>query len=431
MKQILGRWDSIAIILGIVIGVGIFRVPAEVASNLDSPYLFLLAWLLGGVLSLIGALCYAELASSFPLSGGSYVYLKESYGLWSGFLFGWTELLAIRTGSIAAVSFIFGEYICSFLAVDASYVKAFAIGAVIILSILNSLGLRYGKGIQDVLMTAKITAIAGIIVLGFISGRGSLANFDLFTSGSAKGVMGAFGLAMIPVLWTYGGWHENTFVAEETRDAKRTIPFALVWGIGIITFIYMAINILYIYLMPMYQIKTASLIGSDMLHILTGYYGQKIFEALILVCSIGSMNAMIITGSRITYAMAKDNVVFRFIGRINEKCETPVLAMSINAVIAVALIMYGTFGRLLYFTGVLVWFFFALVAISLFILRRRFPVMERPYKVWGYPVTPALFFLISVALFVNTFMYNPANSMMGLGILLLGAPVYLITRRRA
>jgi len=204
LKRILGRWDSIAIIISIVIGVGIFRVPSEVAKYLDSPNLMLLAWVSGGIISLFGALCYAELSSSFPQTGGNYVYLRESYGPLSGFLFGWTELLVIRTGSIAAVSFIFAEYLQSFLFLDKCLIKPVAIFIVLILSLINIIGLRYGKRVQDISTITKIAALLGIIVLGAISKKGDVSHFYSPPITIDRNIFALFGLALIPILWTYG-----------------------------------------------------------------------------------------------------------------------------------------------------------------------------------------------------------------------------------
>lgn len=430
LKKILGRWDSVAIIIAIVIGVGIFRVPAEVAKYLSSPNLIILAWLLGGIISLLGALCYAELSSSFPETGGNYIYLRESYGPWSGFLFGWSELLAIRTGSIAAVAFVFAEYSQSFLSVDKSLIKPIAISAVFILCFINITGLRYGKRVQNILTIAKILALVGIILFGIMSKKGDISHFYSVPISLNRGVFPLFGLALIPILWTYGGWHENTFVAGETKNASKALPFALITGIFIVTSFYVAINFLYIYLIPVERIASSKLIASDALQILYGRNGRKMMEAIVIISSLAAINAMIITGSRITYAMAKDNPIFSYIGKVNSKYSTPLRAIIINAIWSIALIILGTFNKLLYFTGVLVWLFFAMVAGGLFILRRKFPNVERPYKVWGYPIIPAIFILICIALVINTIIFYAFQSFIGLCILISGIPVYIISQRK-
>ncbi|MFH0888682.1 MAG: amino acid permease [Planctomycetota bacterium] len=430
LKKILGRWDSIAIIIAIVIGVGIFRVPAEVAKYLGYPNLIILVWVLGGIISLLGALCYAELSSSFPQTGGNYIYLRESYGHLSGFLFGWTELLVIRTGSIAAVSFIFAEYLQSFLSLDKCLIKPSAIFIVFIISFINIIGLRYGKRVQDVSTIAKIAALIGIIVLGVISKKGDVSHFYSPPITLNKEIFALLGLALIPILWTYGGWHENTFVAGETKNAKKTIPFALITGVFIITSFYVAINYIYIYLIPIREITNSNLIASDVLQILLGGNGKKLLEVMIIISSLGCLNAMIITGSRVTYAMAKDNIIFKYMGKPNTKYGTPHRAIIINAIWSIVLIIMGTFNELLFFTGILVWLFFALVVGGIFILRYKFPDIERPHKVLGYPVVPAIFIIICILLSINTIIFCPVQSLIGLGLAMTGIPVFFISRQK-
>jgi len=248
LKKALSRWDSVAIITAIVVSVGIFRVPAEVAKFLKSPALMLIAWFLGGTISLLGALCYAELSSSFPKTGGNYVYIRETYGRQAAFLFGWAEVLAIRAGSIAAIAFISAEYLRSLLSIDISFIKSMAIFIVLALSFINIFGLRYGKRIHNLLTVINISALVSIILFGVISQKGDIAHFHSGAFPLDKNILSLLGLALIPILWAYGGWHENTFVAEETKDAGRTLPQALTIGVSLITALYLAVNFLYIYL---------------------------------------------------------------------------------------------------------------------------------------------------------------------------------------
>ncbi len=428
LKRVLGGWDSIAVSIAIVIGVGIFRVPSEVAKYLISPTLVILAWLLGGIISLLGAFCYAELSSSFPKTGGNYIYLRESYGPWAGFLFGWIELLVIRTGSIAAISFILAEYLQSFFSANEHLIKPIAISAVIILSFINIIGLRYGKKLLDAFTIAKVLALVGIIVFGIMSKKGDVSHFYSAPITLNKGMFSLFGLALIPILWTYGGWHENTFLAGETKDARKTVPRTLIIGIFIIAALYLATNFIYIYLIPVKEIAGTGLVASDALQILFGAYGRKIFEIIIIVSSLGCINAMIITGSRVTYAMAKDNVLFKYIGKVSAKYGTPHRAITINAAWSIVLITLGVFNKLLFFTGVIVWLFFAFIVGGIFILRYKFPDIERPYKVWGYPLVPVIFILICIALFINTIIFYPFQAFMGLCLLVSGIPVYLISQ---
>jgi len=429
LKQILNKWDSIAIIIAIVIGVGIFRVPAEVARYLHSPKIILLAWFVGGLIVLLGALCYGELSSSFPKTGGNYIYLKEAYGPGMGFLFGWAELLVIHTGSVAAVSFVAAEYLRKFLGITTNLVKPIAICIVLIVSLVNILGLRYGKKIQNTLTAAKILAVVAIIAFGFLLQKGDISNFQKVSVGVGACSLSMFALALIPILWAYGGWHENTFLSGETKNPTRTIPFALIAGVSLVILLYLAINFLYMYMVPVSKISGMPLIASEVLSRLSGASGAKILDLLIVIFSLGTINAMVITGSRITYAMSIDNPIFSYIGSINNKYATPHRAIALAAGWSIILIAWGSFHKLLFFTGILVWLFFALAVFGIFILRRKFPNIQRPYKVWGYPVVPFAFILICIGLFINTLISYPTQSIVGLLILLSGLPIYLFSKK--
>lgn len=423
----MSRWDSVAINIAIVIGVGIFRVPSEVSLYLKSADIILLAWLCGGLISLLGAFCYGELSSSFPQTGGNYIFLRESYGPCLAFLFGWTELLVIRTGSIAAVSFVCAEYLQSFLSTGELWIKPVAVAIVLILSLINILGMYYGKRLQDLFVITKILALGSIILFGLLSQKGNPGNFSPVPFSGDGSILALFCLALIPILWTYGGWHESTFVAGETKDAKKVIPSVLVMGIVIISVIYLAINCLYLYLIPAQQMVNAKLIAADVFNILYGNYGRKILEALVIISSLGCLNAMIITGSRVTYALAKDNQVFNYIAAVDSSFHTPLRALMINGFWSVILIILGSFNKLLFFTGALTWLFFALVVGGLFILRRKYPEMKRSYEAWGYPLVPAVFILISFALFVTTIIFYPYPSLFGFCLAIIGIPVFLIS----
>lgn len=430
VRKVLGFWDSVAVIVAIVVGVGIFRVPTEVAKYLSSPELIFLAWLAGGLISMMGALCYAELSSSYPQTGGNYIYLRESYGPWAGFLFGWTELLVIRTGSIAAMAFITAEYLLSFLGITESPVKITAALIILIFCYLNIVGLRHSKSVLNVLTVTKVFALVAIIVFGFVSKKGDLSNFQSSLPLIGNKSFLLFGLALIPILWTYGGWHENTFVAGETKNAAKIIPFALIAGTIIVSALYLAMNVLYVYLMPVREIAGEGLIGSRALCILCGKPGQKLLELLVIISSLGCINAMILTGSRVTYAMSKDNLIFRYMGEIDKRYGTPCRAIIINGIWSMVLIVTGSFSELLFFTGIMVWIFFALAGVGLIILRHKFPDRERPYKVWAYPALPVVFIIVCIALSVNTLAFYPFQSLVGMALAITGIPVFIISRKK-
>ena len=427
----LGFWDSMAIAVGIVIGVGIFRVPAEIAQYLASPMLIIFVWVLGGIISLIGASCYAELSSSFPETGGDYVYLVKSYGPGMGFLYGWTSLLVIRTGSIAAISFIFAEYLHSFLSLDQSLVKLSAVAVVALLSFINILGLRPGKILQNVATIAKVLTLLAIIILGISSGKGDLSNFSPQNLGAQRNLFALLGLALIPVLWTYGGWQEGTYVTGETKDPRRVLPRALMIGTLTITVFYLLLNLVYIYLVPVAEIAKSNLIASNIMHILFGRPATKIIEILVVVSAFGAINGMVITSGRITYALGKDHPVFKYLGKVGPSLRTPARSIAANALWVIVLILWGTFTKLLFFTGVLMWLYFGLIVIAVYVLRHRYPDLERPYKVWGYPVTPFVFILACFWLVITTVRFYPFQSLVGILLALSGIPVYLFSRKLA
>jgi amino acid transporter len=426
LKKTLGYWDSLAINVAIIIGVGIFRIPSEVARCLNLPTLILSAWFIGALIALFGTLCYAELSYLLPKTGGSYIYLRESYGPLAGFLFSWTELSVVRTGSVAAVSFIFAEYLLSFLSLPALLVKPTAIFVVILLSSLNIVGLQYSKRLQDTVTSAKVLALIAIIVFGFMSQKGSFSNFNYKPFSINSHTLSLLGTSLIPILWTYGGWHESTFVAGETKDARIILPRALISGIFIISVLYIAMNALYIYLMPIQKIAGSNLIGAETLEILCGRYGRKVLELFVIISSFGCINAMTITGSRVTYAMARDNKVFAHLSLIHPKYNTPYWAIIANAFWSVILIMLGAFDKLLFFTGVVVWLFFGLTAAGIFILRRKFPKTVPSYRIF----IPVVFTFVCFSLVVNIVKCYPFQSAMGLGLVGIGIPIYIVSKIR-
>lgn len=430
LKTTFNRRDSLAIIIGIVIGVGIFRVPDEVALYLDSPLLILLAWLAGGLISLLGVLCFAELSSTFPETGGNYVYLKKSFGPAAGFLFGWAQLLVIRTGSIAAVAFIFSEYVRAFCSLSPGTVKPIAVSAVLILSIVNILGVSSGKRLQNVLSAAKVLSLCVLIIFGFLSQKGDVAHLISLPDLPEKGTFILFGLALIPILWTYGGWEESTFVAGETIKPGQTLPSTLISGICIVTLLYVLFQGLCLYLLPLEAMKAGTLMTSSTVEVLFGTMGKKVLEGLIILFSLGAINGMIITGSRITYAMGRDHAVFRFLGTIDPRFTTPLRSIVVNGCWAIVLIISGAFNQLLFFTGITIWVFFGLTSAGLIVLRRKYRDQDRPYRVWGYPLVPVLFTVICFILVLNTAVSYFLEALIGLCLIMIGIPVYLFSRKK-
>lgn len=427
----LGRCDSIAISIGIVIGVGIFGVPAEIAQLLPSAQLILLAWIVGGLFSLFGGFCYAELAASLPESGGDYIYLRESYGPVIAFLFAWTELMIIRTGSNATVALLFAEYACSLASLDKSWVTLLAVSVIIALTIVNSFGIKYGAKVQNIVTIAKVVALMILVSFGLTSGKGDPNNFFGSPMPPANfDTLRHFLLALIPILWTYGGWRDNVFLAGETKNAHKSVPFALLSACTFVTVIYLLMNAFYLYLMTPEKIAHTRLIANEVLTILWGPQGAKLLEGIIVVSAIGVINAMLMTGSQIAHAMSKDNPMFRSLEKINSNTGTPLRALIFNGAWSCLLVCVGgSFEKLLYFTGFAVWFFFSLIAAAVILLRRKQPQLKRSFKVPAYPYVPAALSLISMALCINTLASDPENGLKGVALVLAGLPILWLQRK--
>ena len=428
-QRILGFWDSSSIILGIVIGVGIFRVPSDVAQYIPCPQWALAAWLIGGLICVTGALCFAELATLFPETGGAYVYLKESYGPGVGFLFGWVELLIIRPGAIAGVSFVFAEAVLSLFQLNPWTLKWVAGICIGCLMVINLCGLRYTKEIQKGLVGVFLFIFLIVLSAAVFSGKGNPNFLHWADRKWEAGFWRSMGLGLIPILWTYGGWHENTFLGGETRNPRRLLPAALVLSIGVITLIYVMTNAVYFYLFPWEQIRSSGLVMSDATRLIFGPVGQKIFEILLIFTAISSSNGTLMTGSRVAYALSRDHRILGVLSRVSGRQRTPYAAIIFISFLSLAMVFVSDFHRLIFFTGVAVWIFFAFIAGSLFILRLKGIAGLKGYSTYGYPVIPLVFLAACIFLFANTLIAYPAQSMIGCMMILSGIPVYMLSKK--
>lgn len=430
LSRSLGFWDSVAIVIGSVVGTGIFRTPSEVCRYLTDPGWVLFAWFLGGVIAFLGTLCYSELSSSFPETGGSYVYLKYAYGPWAGFLFGWSELALMRAASIASVAYAFGEYFRGLFPLFPGKEKAFAIIAIWILTLINIAGLHYGKWLQNIVSLGKALALASLIILGWTLGKGNLENFTTQFPALPEGMpLSNLGLALIPILWTYGGWHESTFVAGEFKETDKTLPLSLLAAAGLVILFYLVINSVYLYLFPVAAISNRDLIAADVIKSIFGQAGENLITVVILVCIFGVLNTVILAGGRIPYAIAQDHSILKWMGTTSRRFHTPDRGLLVNAFWASILVGWGTFSRLLFLSAAAVWFFFAAVGLSVFVARRRFRERRRPFSMWGYPWTPFVFTLVSLWIFFNTAIYSPRETFFGFSVIVLGIPLYAVSRR--
>lgn len=439
MNRVLGRWDSVAISIGIVIGAGIFRVPSEVVPHLSSPAWILIAWILGGIYSFIGSLCYAELATRFPDTGGDYVFLRECYGKLAGFLFAWSELLITRTGSVAAIAIMFGEFAVKFLPYVAGQfeTKVLAVSIIILLTICNLFGLVVGSRLQNALTTLKILAITFVIIMGLFALEQPANNID-FGHFLSPSVLHSFslinlGVALVPIMWAYGGWRDNLFLAGETKEPTSSLPFALFLSCITVTIIYVCMNFLYLWFLPVEQIRQAKLVGTDLLSVICGQAGEtsaKVLGIFIMIYALGTVNALLLTGSRIATAMAADNKLFAALGKVEEKSQTPVRAILFNGIWSCLLVFALSFERLIYFTGFSIWIFFAMVAASIIKLRLTEKTKD-PEKFYSplFPIIPVVVTAVALFLALSTFLDYKLESLGGMAILAVGIPLFFIQKK--
>ncbi|MDD5085133.1 MAG: amino acid permease [Candidatus Omnitrophica bacterium] len=446
LPRVLNLSDAIAIVVGGAIGAGIFRTPSSIARILPYPGLILLAWVAAGVLCFIGALCYAELSALYPKAGGEYAYLRGSFGKGFAFVFGWMMIFVNRAGIIAGIAHVFAGYVTYFFpcpaivqkSIAASTIlilavlaqKGIALSTIFILSFVNICGVRLGKWLQNILTVGNVLFLAGIAVIGFFSGRGSFNNFlPLFPPSLGGGVASSFGLALIFALWTYSGWNESAYVGEEIKNPGKNIPLSLVLGTSVLIFLYLVVNFLWLWYVPLDKMKQTETVAALMMRDLLGNAGGACISFAILLFVLGSLNSTILTSGRIVYAVARDNKLFSRVAGIHKKFGTPALAIAIDSIWPVVLVLIGSFDQLISFVSVGFWFFVGMTGIALFILRRKYPSRRRPFKVWGYPFTPIIFIAVSFCLALNTVILRPVESLIGIGLILTAIPVYWYSKR--
>ena len=451
----LGLWDSTLLVIGLVIGSAVFLVTggsSGVARLLPSPGLLILGWVAGGVLSFAGALVYAELGAALPRAGGQYVFLREAYGDLTGFLYGWTLFAVIHTGTLAALAVGYARYFGLFVpALGTGHVLASvplfghalpisagqlnAVAVIVVLSIVNYFGVKEGSLFQGIVTLVKLASFAGFMILGVAIGKGSWSHLAA-PSGATPGAgaagfgAGAFILSMVAMLWAYEGWNNITFTAGEIKDPERNIPLSLIFGMSAITLIYVGMNLVYLYAMPIGDMFASETIGEAAAGRLFGPTGSTLMSLCVLVSVFGCISATVISGPRVFYAMAKDGLFFRQIAAVHPRYRTPTKAILWQCLWSSALCLSGTYDQLYTFVIFAAVLFYALAGASVIVLRRRHPEWPRPYRTWGYPVTPILYVTICVIVLGNTLVNQPKESGWGLAILACGLPAYLYWSRR-
>ena len=444
LKRQLGLFDSSMMVIGIVIGSGIFMTTGLMAEALPSASLILLAWILGGLQMLAGALTYAELGAAMPKAGGQYVYLREAYGPLPGFLFGWVAFVAYISGTNAAIAVAIAEHLGSFypsLSTHNSIIgigsfsisggQIFALSLIVVLSLINYLGIVFGKWVQNIFTVLKIGSILLFALAGLFISTGNHLDLSLNpTDMSIGSILTGMGIALVAVNWTVGGWEYVTFAAGEIKNPKKNLPLALIIGTIIILVLYFLINIAYLKVLPMDTLIGEIKVGEMAAKTLYGPGIAGVFTLVIIVSMFGALNGNILVGSRVYYAMAKDHLFFSSAANVHPKFKTPGNAIIIQGFWAAILTLTGTFEELITLVVFVNFMMWIAASSTVFVLRKKQPNLERPYKVWGYPYVPAFFIIFSSVIMVNTFFESPEQSLMGLGLTLLGIPAYLYWKKK-
>jgi APA family basic amino acid/polyamine antiporter len=428
----LGTLDTTMLVVASVIGSGIFLTPAAIAGLLPHPGLVLAAWLVGGLLSLAGALANAELGAMFPRAGGDYVYLRAGFHPAAGFLVGWLSFFVIYAGTVASLAAAFAESLAPHLGLRTPGVVGVAIGTTIATSAVNYLGVRRGVRLNNWTSWLKLGGIAVFVLLAALAGGGDATRLGPLVAGATDAVsLTAFGLALSPVLFTYLGWNAPVFVASEIHDPSRTLPRALFLGLGLCTVAYLGLNLVYLYALPLDAIRAAPNAGAAAAEALFGSSAGRLMSAFVIVSILGTLNATILVGPRIAYAMALDGLFVGSAHEVHPTYRTPHRAIVVQAVVAIALLLV-----LRRFPSVLDYTTFAIVLATmadtavLYRLRWSHPEWTRPYRAWGYPVVPALYLVANAAIAVAMVLGRPLECAIGIAVLLAGLPFYVWLERR-
>jgi len=444
LERQLGLFDSSMMVIGIVIGSGIFMTTGLMAGAIPSVTLILITWALGGLQMLAGALTYAELGAAMPKAGGQYVYLREAYGPLPAFLFGWVAFIAYLTGTNAAIAVAVAEHLGSFypsLSTHNSIIgigsfsisggQIFALSLIVVLSLINYLGIVFGKWIQNIFTVLKIGSILLFALAGLFISTGNHLDFSLNpTNMSIGSILMGMGVALVAVNWTVGGWEYITFAAGEIKNPKNNLPLALIIGTIVILVLYFLINVAYLKVLPMGSLMGEIKVGETAARAIYGPGIAGAFSMVVIISMFGSLNGNILVGPRVSYAMAKDHLFFSRAADVHPKFHTPGNAIMIQGFWAAILTLSGTFEELITLVVFVNFMMWIAASSTVFVLRKKQPDLERPYKVWGYPYVPAFFIIFSMAIMVNTFFSAPGQSLLGLALTLLGVPVYFYWRKK-
>ena len=424
--------DGAAFIVGMVIGAGIFKTPSLVAAQCASAGGALLLWLAGGAISLVGALCYAELTSAYPHPGGDYHYLGRAYGTVPAFLFAWSRMTVIQTGSIAMQAFLIGDYASQVVRLGPLSSSLYAVAAVVLLTSINIIGIKQGTWTQKILTGAIVLGLVSVVALGLAAHPRGAPAPPVNPGTTASGL----GMAMIFVLLTYGGWNEIAYLSSEVRKARKNMVRILLYGIGTVTAIYLAVNYTFLRTLGLAGTASSDAVAVEVMRGLLGGPGVTCMSLLVIFAVLSSMNGIIITGSRTNYALGRDFAPFAFLGRWNAGANTPVKALLFQGAASLALVLVGTgtrsgFATMVEYTAPVFWLFFLLVGISLFVLRRRESAIVRPFRVPLYPATPLVFCGVCLCMLYSSLVYTGRGGLIGVVVLLAGIPLLLLKKGRS
>jgi amino acid transporter len=446
LKRELGPWAAASIVVGTVIGSGIFLVPRTMVLRVGTPGMVFFVWVFGGLLSLAGALSYAELSAALPEAGGEYAYLREAYGPMWGFLYSWTQMWVAKSGSIATLATGFVQYLATFfpslsvafysahlkfgqksLPVDFRYGQIFAMVLILALGGLNYFGVKLGGRVQVAVTFVKVALIAFVIIAGLGFGPAHQAD-----SGSALPLTSAgFFAALVGALWAYDGWNNVSMVASEVRDPQKNLPRALIWGTAAVIAIYLLANAAYFHVLNAHEVGSSERVASEMMSRILGHPGAAAVAVAAMISMFAALNGSILSGSRVPYAAARDGYFFRGVAEVNPRYHTPAHSIVMLTVWSALLVLSGQYEELYTYVIFASWILYGMTTASVIVLRKKRPDLSRPYRTLGYPLVPIVFVLVASILVLSTLIDSPSASLKGIGLILLGLPFYFYWKNRA
>ena len=448
LRRALGPWSTVAIIMGTVIGSGIFLVPTDMVKAVGSPGTVFAVWVFGGVLSLFGALTYAELSAALPEAGGEYAYLTAAYGPFFGFLYAWTQTWVAKSASIAALATAFYRYLADFLPglqaplyvvawpigpgggpLEIRYGQVLAIGVILLLSAVNYRGVKVGGRVQVGVTALKVLLIGGVIAVGLFSRQAHLTNLQTSTEPMPGGIAGFF-VALVAALWAYDGWNNAGMLGSEVENPQRTFPLALIGGVTAIIGVYLLTNLAYFSVLSAGEVASSDRVAADMLRRIAGPNGAGAVSIAAMISIFAALNGSILSGSRVPYAMARDGYFFRHIGRVHPDFRTPSASIVLLGIWSSLLVLSGHYNDLYNMVIFPSWILYGMTAAAVIVLRRKNPGLVRPYRTWGYPWVPLAFVGVTLLLLYQTLVSSPRASGIGLAIIALGVPFFFYWKRR-